>query len=371
MIIIGIKRFISRLCGLIGVRRLKFKKGKQISLGSILEKQAGKHPDKTLILFENQKISYREFNQRANQVAHLFSSMNFKKGDTVAMLISNRPQFLIIHAGLAKLGIITALINTHIKESALVHALDTARAKSLIVGHECIEEVIKIQDKLEGVAPPTYYCSRNTQMTEEKSWNENKVLQYSNIELGDPGYIFLEKEDLDMEIPCGILDLSRLLPGQPMDNPVVTPAVTTCDTLEYILNTSTLPALPVFPKPPPSPITNGCKSAWEPGDCAWGQYRQTWFIAASPYTTTAVLTWPGQLPWSMVGQWPSGASFLPVISGMTPGNSAVPFLSMWVNYAGTYTISLLSPMTGITRCSTFLEQGFEEIIGWSSRRDSI
>jgi hypothetical protein len=35
-------------------------------------------------------------------------------------------------------------------------------------------------DYTEGVAPPTYYCRRNPQMTEEKSWNENKVLKYSN-----------------------------------------------------------------------------------------------------------------------------------------------------------------------------------------------
>jgi hypothetical protein len=32
------------------------------------------------------------------------------------------------------------------------------------------------------VAPPTYYCSRNTQITKEKSWNENKVLQLSNTD---------------------------------------------------------------------------------------------------------------------------------------------------------------------------------------------
>jgi hypothetical protein len=31
-----------------------------------------------------------------------------------------------------------------------------------------------------GMASPTYCCSRNTQMLEEKFWNENKVLQYSN-----------------------------------------------------------------------------------------------------------------------------------------------------------------------------------------------
>jgi len=195
------KRFISRLRGVIGVRWLKFKKARPKSLGRILEKQASRRPDKTLILFEDQKISYQEFNQRANQVAHLFLSINFKKGDTVAMLISNRPEFLIIHAGLAKVGIIPALINTQTKERALIYAVNKAEAKSLIVGHECMEEVIKIQDK---------------------------------IELSNTGQIFLEKEGLDIETPDGMLDFSLLQQFHPKDNPEVSFPVTTGDTLEYI-----------------------------------------------------------------------------------------------------------------------------------------
>jgi hypothetical protein len=40
-------------------------------------------------------------------------------------------------------------------------------------------------DYAEGMASPTYYCSRNTQMPEEKSWNANKVLQHSNTDYTD------------------------------------------------------------------------------------------------------------------------------------------------------------------------------------------
>ncbi|UCH94750.1 MAG: hypothetical protein JSV88_31440, partial [Candidatus Aminicenantes bacterium] len=48
-------------------------------------------------------------------------------------------------------------------------------------------------ENTEGVAPPTYYCSRNTQMPNEKFWNENKVLQHSNTE-GTRGLAPLYKE---------------------------------------------------------------------------------------------------------------------------------------------------------------------------------
>jgi hypothetical protein len=40
-------------------------------------------------------------------------------------------------------------------------------------------------DYSEGMASPTYYCFRNTQMPEEKSWNKNKVLQHSNTDYTD------------------------------------------------------------------------------------------------------------------------------------------------------------------------------------------
>jgi hypothetical protein len=40
-------------------------------------------------------------------------------------------------------------------------------------------------DYTEGMASPTYYCCRNTQMPEEKSWNKNKVLQHSNTDYTD------------------------------------------------------------------------------------------------------------------------------------------------------------------------------------------
>ncbi|UCH95296.1 MAG: amino acid adenylation domain-containing protein, partial [Candidatus Aminicenantes bacterium] len=48
--------------------------------------------------------------------------------------------------------------------------------------HEKVYLATEDTENTEGVAPPTYYCSRNTQMPDEKFWNENKVLQHSNTE---------------------------------------------------------------------------------------------------------------------------------------------------------------------------------------------
>jgi len=53
----------------------------------------------------------------------------------------NRPEFIDTWAGLAKLGVTTALINTQLRGQPLRHALETAGTRTLIAGSECLENV--------------------------------------------------------------------------------------------------------------------------------------------------------------------------------------------------------------------------------------
>ena len=138
-----LKRLISHFEGMIGFVRLK--NLQNMSLGSVLEKQVVKYKDKPLILFENRTISYCEFNISANKIANFFLNKNFIKGDTVALFMDNRPEFLIIHAGLAKIGVVPALLNSNLKGHVLLHAINIAEAKAIIIGHELVGEIAKIK----------------------------------------------------------------------------------------------------------------------------------------------------------------------------------------------------------------------------------
>ena len=62
--------------------------------------------------------------------------MGYQKGDTVALLMKNRPEYVSIWLGLAKIGVITALINHNQKFQALIHAIQIANSKAVIYGPE-------------------------------------------------------------------------------------------------------------------------------------------------------------------------------------------------------------------------------------------
>jgi solute carrier family 27 (fatty acid transporter), member 1/4 len=70
----------------------------------------------------------------SNKVAHTFEDAGFKPGDTVALLLDNRPEYVAIWLGLAKAGLIIALINYNLKGSSLSHSINIVGSKAVIFG---------------------------------------------------------------------------------------------------------------------------------------------------------------------------------------------------------------------------------------------
>ena len=77
-----------------------------------------------------------QMDEYSNKVANYFLSLGLQKGDTVALLMENRPEYVGMWLGLAKLGVVTALINHNQKMEALIHAVQIANAKAIIYGTE-------------------------------------------------------------------------------------------------------------------------------------------------------------------------------------------------------------------------------------------
>ncbi len=100
---------------------------------------ADKTPDSIAIYFEDREITYKEFINRANQYSHWFLDNGLKKGDVVALLMENRPEFLMSWIGIAQVGGTTALINTNLTGHPLNHSLSISGAKKLILGKELLD----------------------------------------------------------------------------------------------------------------------------------------------------------------------------------------------------------------------------------------
>ncbi|KAJ8007426.1 hypothetical protein DPEC_G00117370 [Dallia pectoralis] len=102
--------------------------------------QANQTPDKAFIVFGGQTLTYQDVDKRSNQFASVFRNEGgLKKGDHVALLMRNEPDFICVWFGLSKLGCEVAFINFNIKSKSLLHCFESCGAKSLVVGADLVE----------------------------------------------------------------------------------------------------------------------------------------------------------------------------------------------------------------------------------------
>lgn len=97
--------------------------------------QAQRIPDKPFVVYDGRIHTYRDVDRRSNRLAHIFHhTAKLKKGDCVALLMSNEPDFICVWFGLAKAGCSVAFLNTNIKSKSLLHCFSCCGATTLIVG---------------------------------------------------------------------------------------------------------------------------------------------------------------------------------------------------------------------------------------------
>jgi len=114
----------------------------------IFEALVKKHPDRVCFIFEDTKWTFREVNEYANRVAHVFQAAGYKPGDTVSLLLDNRPEYVALWLGLSKAGIVTALLNYNLRDKPLVHSITIAESKAVIVGAVFNDAYLSIRDQL-------------------------------------------------------------------------------------------------------------------------------------------------------------------------------------------------------------------------------
>jgi carnitine-CoA ligase len=83
-----------------------------LNVRDFLEEAARQAPDEIFLIYGDEQVSYRDFNRQVGEAASAWRHLGVRKGDRVAFMLENRPEFLQCWLGLAKIGGILVAINT-------------------------------------------------------------------------------------------------------------------------------------------------------------------------------------------------------------------------------------------------------------------
>ncbi len=99
----------------------------------LFEDLALRHKDRVALYSDSERLTYGELNGRSNRYARWARAQKFAKGDVIALLMPNRPEFLAIWLGFAKAGGVTALLNTNLPGASLAHCIKVVGARAIVV----------------------------------------------------------------------------------------------------------------------------------------------------------------------------------------------------------------------------------------------
>ena len=123
------------------------------TVGLLVESFTAKYGGKIALISNRETLSYRELNARANRYARWARAQDLGLGDTIALLMPNRPEYFCVWMGLAKTGCVTALINTNLVGPALAHSINIGHPRAIIVDADLFATLAAVRHLLPGDAP--------------------------------------------------------------------------------------------------------------------------------------------------------------------------------------------------------------------------
>jgi long-chain acyl-CoA synthetase len=119
----------------------------EINLYEILDKSAEEFGNKTAIWFQKRKISYKELKDITDRFATVLADLGVKKGDTVAIMIPNFPQFIMSFYGILKAGGVVTACSVLLTEPELAYQLNDSGVETIIAYDAYLDKINNIKDR--------------------------------------------------------------------------------------------------------------------------------------------------------------------------------------------------------------------------------
>jgi len=121
------------------------------SMADIWDEALEKWPDNTFVIFEHRRLTFRDTEMLANQMAHWLLEKGLKRGDVLSLIMENKAEYIAWWLAMTKIGTEAALINYNIKSKGLVHCITVAGSAAVVFDAETAEGVWAVQDQLHAV----------------------------------------------------------------------------------------------------------------------------------------------------------------------------------------------------------------------------
>ncbi len=149
------------------------------TLGALLDEIAAARAGAEAVVFRGERLTYGELRARVDAVARALLGLGVKPGDRVALLLPNRPEWLIGAFAAAKTGAITVAISTFSAPREIAWTLEHAQPRAIITmesfrGREYLSAIHAVCPELASSAPGALRSARLPELRAVVSIDERR-----------------------------------------------------------------------------------------------------------------------------------------------------------------------------------------------------
>ncbi|NVJ90801.1 MAG: acyl--CoA ligase [Methylocystaceae bacterium] len=112
-------------------------------IGNLLERHATYRANHTAVVFEDHRLSYRDFNQRVNRLGHALQADGLGKGGKVASVLPNALELLDFYWACAAIGAVMVPLSPLLQPAGLVKLLVRAGVKTVVTCQAYLDVVLE------------------------------------------------------------------------------------------------------------------------------------------------------------------------------------------------------------------------------------
>jgi len=105
-----------------------------------LESNSKKYPEKNAIIFENEKISYKELYDRVQNFSLSISELN---KEVISLISENSISFIIFYLGIIRSGNIVHIVPPEISETNLNNQIKSSNSQLIICSENVFDKILK------------------------------------------------------------------------------------------------------------------------------------------------------------------------------------------------------------------------------------
>jgi acyl-CoA synthetase (AMP-forming)/AMP-acid ligase II len=111
----------------------------RVNVGDMLARTAAKHPARLAIVDGDERYTYRQLDEWANEVANGLVSRGHARGDRVGVVSGNSVELLVAHYACAKVGLGFVPVNLGWRAHEVAYVLDHAKVRSVILVGDLVD----------------------------------------------------------------------------------------------------------------------------------------------------------------------------------------------------------------------------------------